>query len=240
MKKRVKVASIGATVGLALLLMAAASCDHVQAAAQAANKYDNALKAFVHSEIVLHDQGKISDATHVEMLNAEKLGSKAGHDIDSALLLAAKGSDASSYIDLAEQDFDAFAMAVAKDPATKDALTSAANVVGDALKNTLSLIKQIKTTSQNRSPSKLPFAMLLPLMGFAAVGGAVAGVAKVAQLLTLITSLEPVAFDAILAFATSLKGKTTEEIVAMNESILSDVDTTIQQQLDLQKPSQSS
>jgi hypothetical protein len=62
------------------------------------------------------------------------------------------------------------------------------------------------------------------------------GITQVVSLLNLAVQLEPVAFDLVTKLATSLKGKTTEEVLAMNEAIFSKVEATAQAELNKQVP----
>jgi hypothetical protein len=192
----------------------------------------------------------ISDATHVSIIHAEQAASKAGHDLDAAVGLANNGADPSQYVSLAQQSFDAMVTQInIGDVATQQKLMLLAQGAGDALKNAISLIQALRAakapagtpapapapaptpapanpapaTNTSQSGHHLPlWAFLVLPLGAAAFSSA----AGILQLLTIITQLEPVAFQLILSFATSLKGKSEADIVALNEALFNKVDTT--------------
>jgi len=80
--------------------------------------------------------------------------------------------------------------------------------------------------SQNGHPGLFWAMCLLPMMGLVAIS-----VPQAIQLLQIAIELEPVAFDLVARFARSLKGKSTEEILAMNESLFSKVEQTANDEL---------
>lgn len=202
----------------------------------------------------------ISDLTHINILHSEKAASKAGRDLDAAIALADAGADPSEYVKLAQSSFDDLIMQLGPviDGPTHDKLILAAQVAGDALKNAISLIEALRaskpaavvapavltphrapdpavpvvTNLSTRNSHGLPLWVLgLPLIGLAAGAGALAGLDATVKLLGIIVTLEPVAFDLIVKFATSLKGKSTAEILAMNEQIFGKVDATADAEL---------
>lgn len=223
-------------VAVALLCLATTACKVTATdAATAVNKYAISLQGFHDAEQTLHETNKadgtpvVSDALHFEIIGAEQTAVKAGKSLDAAITVAANGGDVSSYITVAQNAYDDLISTVKADPDTLQALTLSIHVAGDALKNAISVLNALKnktaaplpTTSHN---SGLAFALwvtfLLP-MGLAA-GGGIGGLVtaqNIVQLLQIVVAIEPVAFDLVLKLASSLKGKSTEEILAMNESI---------------------
>jgi hypothetical protein len=218
-------------------LLSGFACNQAKSASVAVNKYANSLSKFQDAEIQQHNDGKVDDATHRSILNYEKIAAKAGRNLDQAILLANTGGDAQQYIDQANNSFnDLVGAIVTKDEATKKTLQALADVSSALLKNAISLIKAITpqnqpkpTSSPNNGAPSLVFAMLsLFLVGMAAGGG---GLQSALDLLLAVTKLEPIAFDLILNLAKSLAGKTTEEVLAMNETIFGKVEQTADDEL---------
>jgi hypothetical protein len=256
MKRAVKV-SVGMSSIVVLCLVLSACPVTSQDCANAVNKYANTLQQFQNAEITLHTSmgadgvtPLISDATHKEILQGEIAASTAGHNLDAAISLASQGADPSQYVTLAQSSFDAMVAAInVADPATQQKLQTAAKVAGDALANAISLIQTLKAatpaavtpavapakTSSNHNPIPL-WMFLFPVAGLAIAGASIT-LNGTLQLISLLASLEPEAFSLVLAFTTSLKGKTTAQIVAMNETLFNSVDATAQQQLNLTAPS---
>ncbi len=217
--------AIGALLATCIVLSACPTSNAVQNASNAVNKYASTLSAFQDAEITLHNSAKISDSTHHSILEAELVAAKAGHELDAAIAVASHGNDPSQYIDVATQAFSAMEATVNGDSVSKQELTLTVEAAGAALKNAITLINALRSKPV---PATWLWALcLLPLMGMAATIDAT----QVIQLLQIAIQLEPVAFDLITKFATSLKGKTTEEILAMNESLFSKVEQTAQDEL---------
>lgn len=258
MKRTVKLGI--ATSGIAILCLIMAACVvTAKDCANGVNKYANALSAFQDGAIKLHDQKLIADPVYVNILHAEKAASKAGRDLDAGIALAVKGADPKEYVTLAQAAFDDMLLQLDSvvDPATQDKLNLSAQLAGDALKNAISLIEALRaskptivqlvphsperppdpgtpvvTNLSTRSPHSLPlWVFSLPLIGLVAGAGVLAGVDATLKLLQVVVTLEPVAFDLILKFATSLKGKSEAEILAMNEQIFGKVDATADAEL---------
>jgi len=232
MKQRLKL-SIGITTLLGACFVLAACPNAVQDASNAVNKYANTLSAFQDAEIKLHDAGKISDAKHVSILQAEIVAAKAGHDLDAAIAVASKGNDPAQYVDVATKSFDDMIAITNTDPTGNQELALVANTASAALKNAISLIQALRANPPKANgPASVPMwaLWLLPFM-FAA--GAVGGVqlTQAVALLQIVMQLEPVAFDLIVKLAASMKGKTADEILAMNESLFSKVEQTAQDEL---------
>jgi hypothetical protein len=228
---------------IACLCLILAACKVTsQNCADAVNKYANTLSAFQDAEIQMHDQKKVSDSTHLTILEAEKLASHAGRDMDAGILLASTGADPTKYIALAEKTYADLSTIVYADASANQGLSTLLSAAGAALKNAISLITALRSQTPSSAPApavakpasytshNMPHQMplwpftILPLMGLAAIGG---GLAAAAQLLQILMQLEPVAFDLVVKFATSLKGKSTAEILALNESLFDKIDSTI-------------
>src|SRR6185312_331103 len=128
-------------VAIAAICLALAACpnqDAVKSASAAVNKYANALSAFQDAEIKLHDAGKVRDAQHKEILDAELYASKAGRSLDAAIAVAAKGNDPKAYIDVAEKAANDLIRAVGSDANTYEHLQLTITGVSDALQNAIS------------------------------------------------------------------------------------------------------
>lgn len=237
MKKQLKLTfAVVPLIVACIILSACPTSNAVQDASNAVNKYANTLSAFQDAEITLHNSAKISDSTHHSILEAELVAAKAGHELDAAIAVASHGNDPSQYIDVATQAFTAMEATVNGDSTSKQELSLTVEAAGAALKNAITLINSLRSSKPSPSVPKADNQLnyswlwalgLLPLMGMAATFDG----AQVIQLLQILLQLEPVAFDLITKFATSLKGKTTEEILAMNESLFSKVEQTAQDEL---------
>lgn len=219
----------GAWVSLAaalVLICAGFSCStSVKSAAVGVNKYAESLSHLQDAEITAHNAGSVDDATHKQILEAEKLASKAGHELDTAIALAAQGADASQYVDAAQNTFNDLLDVI--NPTNKQELVLLAQASGALLKNAISLIHAIHPAPVKPSPAGLAFWM----MGFGLIGMAAIDVNGVIQLLNLVVSLEPAAFDLVLKLTQSLQGQSTDQVLAMNEAIFGKVDATADAEL---------
>jgi hypothetical protein len=217
-------------LAIALSLINASSCGTSAAtAATAVNKYANSLSAVQDAEIKWHGLGKIDDVSHIKFQKDMKTASTAGKSLDAAITLAAQGADSSMYVTAAEKAFtDISADIHFSDPATQMELTTLVQAAGDLLQNSIALIHQIKGNPSPIKPSPaapggLALFLGFGVMGFAAIG---VGLSDAVKLLSLITTLEPIAFNLILQLAQSMKGKSVEEIVALNEQLFGKVNST--------------
>lgn len=230
--KRLK--AITLVVGIAAIVMLCAGmtdCTGAKSASVAVNRYYESLKHVQQAEIAVHEAKKIEDGQHVTIQKAIKLASQAGRKLDTAIALAAQGADYEAYIDEANKTFDE-AIALVK-PLNANDLTLAVDTATSLLKNAISSIRAIKAQTQGQpAPAKpspgLAFWLAFPVLGLAAGAGAggLALGAAVLQWLGLAVQLEPYAFDLALKFATSLKGKTLEEVQALNLKLADDIEAT--------------
>lgn len=212
-----------ASVLTALILLSGWSCQQAKSAAVAVNRYGESLSHFQDAEITAHTQGKVDDATHGKILNAEKVAAQAGHNLDAAISIANSGGDPGQYVDVAQKAYNDLIGLV--NSTNQQNLMVLGQAAGDLLKNAISLIQTIKP--QPKAPATWMF-LSFGVLGFAAVG---ASLASVVQLLNLITALEPAAFDLIVKLAQSLQGKSTEEVLALNEQLFTKVETTADDEL---------
>jgi len=226
------------------------SCDKPKAAAVAVNKYAEALSHFQDAEIKWHDIGekavaacklrggaagecaklvKVDAATHHKILVAEKAAAQAGRNLNAAITLANNGGDPTLYVDAAQNTFDdLLAVVKADDPQAQQELTSLAGAAGALLKNAVSVIQAIKKADLNPGGTFPGLAFLF--LGLT-LAGATVSLGKVLELLNALVELEPIAFDLVLKLSRSLKGKTTEEVVAMNEAIFGKVEAVADAEL---------
>jgi hypothetical protein len=226
-------AQVAALTLMCLAMMAVGSCNKAHTAANAVNKYAEALSHFQDAEIKAHNAGRVDDATHRKILEAEKAAAVSGKNLDAAILIANQGGDASSFIDLADKGFtDLVAVIDAKDPQTQQELSTLANLAGALLKNAIVLIHQIKPSATPAPVTPAPGLAFTFLIAGAAIAGATGSLAGILALLNLVATFEPIALDLVLKFAQSLKGKTTEEIVAMNEQLFGKVIATADAELE--------
>lgn len=211
------------------ILLCGFSCEQsAQSAATAVNKYAESLSHFQDAEIIAHTNKLVSDEDHRRILEGEKIASKAGQDLDAAIVLAGQGADTSAYIATAEKAFaDLLDVVKSTNQANLQLLAQAA---GDVLQNAITLIQTIKPQKTAAIPVPHPlFGMgFLFLLGMAAMGGGITGAIA---LLNIASQLEPVGFDLVMKFADSLKGKSVDEIVAMNEKLFGKVDATADAEL---------
>lgn len=238
MKKKVTVgAAIGGIVVLCLILSACPVTS--QNCAAAVNRYANTLDAVANGAKTLHDEGKVNDNQYRQVLEGEKAAITSGKELDQAILLADTGADPSKYVDLAQKSYDDLKVYVGADPVTKASLDAVVKTAGAALDNAITLIRTLRDnkaaagavkTGSNKPSPRIPWAFYMPLFGMAAIG-ALGGIAKAAQLLSLVADLEPIAFNLIVNFATSLKGKTTQELVTMNEAMFAKTEALVDSEL---------
>lgn len=228
MKKSIRYGAVVSLAAVLVLLTAGFSCNQAKSAAVAVNRYAESLSHFQDAEITAHDAGSVDDATHRQILEAEKLAAKAGQELDTAIALANQGADYSQWIDNAQKTFDDL-LAVVK-PTNKQDLVLLAEATGALLKNAISLIQAVHP-AQAPAPAQhsgTGLAMILMSLG---VFGMAFSVSDALKLLTLITALEPAAVDLVLKLAQSLQGKSTDEVVAMNEALFGKVDTVADQEI---------
>ena len=219
---------------LCLAMMGVGSCDKAKSAATAVNKYAEALSHFQDAEIKAHSLGKVDDATHRKIQEAVKAAAGAGKNLDAAILIANNGGDPSQYIDLATKSFgDMVVLIKANDPQTQQSLVVLVQLAGAQLKTAIVLIRQLHAAGVPPPPPSTPkpgIVITFLLLG-AAVAGAAGSLDRILALLNLIATFEPIALDLVLKFAQSLKGKSTEEIVAMNEQLFGKVIATADAEL---------
>ena len=206
-------------------LLGASSCnDSAKTASVAVNKYANSLSSFQDAEIKMHDAGKVDDDMHREILKKEKMAATAGLALDKAIAIASSGGDYSAYIDSAEATFnDLVAQAKANDLQTQQELITYAATAGALLKNAVALIKAIQPAP--KAPGAFWF-MFLPLMAAAALP-----FSKWFELLQIVSTLEPIAFELVTNLAKSLKGQTAEQVLALNERLFNKVTQTADAEL---------
>jgi len=222
MKHR-KIAFVSLVLALAVLCSGWA-CQQTKSAAVAANRYANALSDFQDAEITAHKDGKVDDATHVKIQSALKAAAEAGSNLDKAIEIAQNGGDPTQYVDLAVTTFNELDAVV--QPTGNQGLATLSAALGDLLKNAVTLIQAIHGASVP-APAKPSggLALWLTLGGLGVFGMAI-DLNGIIGLLTLITQLEPEAFDLIVKLATSLKGQTTEQVLALNEQLFGKVQQT--------------
>lgn len=213
-----------ASVLTALILLSGWSCQQAKSAAVAVNRYGESLSHFQDAEITAHTQGKVDDDTHERILKAEKVAAQAGHNLDAAISIANSGGDPTQYVDVAQKAYNDLIGLV--NSTNQQNLIVLGQAAGDLLKNAISLIRTIKPQPKP-APGTWMFVSF-GVLGFAAAG---VGLFQAIQLLTLITALEPVAFDLLLKLAQSLQGKSTEEVLALNEQLFTKVETTADEEL---------
>ena len=238
-KKALLIGPISAITVACVMLAACPNNNQVKQAADAVNRYGTTLSSLQDAEIQLHSEGKVPDDLHVKILNAEKVAAKAGHDMDAGIEVASKGNDPSQYTDVASQTFQDLVNAIKLNPQTQQGLQLAITTADAALKNAITMIQQLRASKPSpatpapTSPSGLAIWLLVAgLFPMMAAGGDInVTIGGAVKLLNLIMELEPVAFDLIMKLATSLKGKTTEEILAMNEQLFTKVETTADAEL---------
>jgi hypothetical protein len=234
-----------------LVITACPNNDQVKTAADAVNRYGTTLSSLQDAEIQLHSAGKVPDAIHAKILQSEIIAAKTGHALDAGISVASKGNDPSAYIDAAKGSFDDLLSAINLDPNTKQGLELAANAANSALQNAVTLIQQLKaskpspatpapaapaSTPTTPAPSGSAIWLLFAIGFFPMMAAAGVEITQVVSLLNLAVQLEPVAFDLVMKLTTSLKGKTTEEVLAMNEAIFSKIEATAQAELNKQVP----
>lgn len=222
--KRVKVvAGISLIIVAALILAACPAKD----AAVAVNRYGTSLSAFQDAVQTAHDQGAVDDVTYRKLLNDEKLAAKAGQDLDAAITIASQGGDYTEYITSAEASFGDLVNAIR--PTNSQGLLALAKASGDLLENAISLIRSIKGAPPSK-PSPLGNSLAVWLLGLGVFGMAIQ-LPEVLQLLALASALEKPAFDLVVKLATSLKGQTTDQVLALNEQIFGKVEATADAEL---------
>lgn len=239
--------SIAVSVVLAMCVVLSACKVTSDQVAAGVNKYALSLQAFQQAELDLHGSqpSVVPDVVHYKIVELEITAAKAGHDLDAAIQVASTGGDISQYIDVANKTFDDVLQVLKLAPDADQKMQTAAQAASDALKNAISLIQALKAehpspaptpapTGQNHVPLTLLFAFFMPLMAAGASG--LVSAANIVTLLQVILQLEPIAFDLILKLATSLKGKTAAEILAMNESIFTSVETIAEAELAKKPP----
>lgn len=229
MRTRSQMKRLAPICGLAVILalcLGASTCNKAHAAADANHKYAVSLDSFQQAEIKEHSNGKVDDALHIQIQEAVKAASESGKALDQGILLASKGADAGEYIQKASESFNQLSGLIKfKDPTTQQVLSDLVKASSDLLQNAITLIQQLRSENATKAPAPSGmafFLLMFPLLGMAAVTGAGAALALVGQIL----ELEPIAFTLVANLVQNLKGKTTEEIVAMNEQIFSKISST--------------
>lgn len=231
-KKSIRISiAVVALMAACVVITACPNKDAIKSASDAVNRYGTTLSSLQDAEITLHTDGKVPEAAHVAVLHAEIMAARAGHSLDAGIGVAAKGGDPAQYVDLASQSLKEMLDVINADPVTKQNLALAANAADAALKNAITLIEALRANAKPSPATPAPTAptamwLFLAMGMFPMMAAAGVGITGVIQLLNLIVQLEPVAFDLIVKLATSLKGKSTEEILAMNEAIFNKVEQT--------------
>lgn len=232
-KRKVAVFTAVQLAGISCILlftMAASKCDSSHAAANAVNKYANSLSAVQKAVIQAKANGQVDAATDIKIEQAIVVASHAGRNLDTAIGLALQGASTNQYIDAANGAFqDLVGLLKSNDPATQQALDTVANASAALLKNAISLVLAIKPANQSSIPvHHYPYGLwllgcFLPMM---AAAGASTPLSKIVSLLNNILTLEPVAVDLIVNLAQNLQGKTTDQIIAMNEQLFGTIEQT--------------
>lgn len=204
-------------------------------AAVAVNKYLTLLSTLQDGEIVAHKDKSVSDDFHVKFQKAIKDANQGGNELNRGVIVAAKGGDPTGYIDVADSSYEDLLNLVGQ--SNNAALKATGKLASDAIKNAITLIKQIKAnappppmpavTGKNVSPVA-PHGSLRWMFAMMALG--LAGMAitpeGVDTIVSLVTDLEPVAFNAVVNFIQSLKSKSVDEVTAMNQELIDKIDST--------------
>jgi hypothetical protein len=142
MIKKMKAAAV--TLSVAILMFALAGCpngDPYQQATTAVHKYAVSLQDFQSAEIKAHRDldasGKpfIDDDLHRTLETDIKAAAHAGADVDTGILTAKRGGDASAYVDAAFTTVDKVTadVALVKDPIKRQALSLSIKAARDIL-----------------------------------------------------------------------------------------------------------
>lgn len=212
-----------------VVLVAGFSCDKsAKSAAVAVNRYAESLSHFQDACMTAHGQGQIDDSTYRKILGAEKSAAIAGQHLDAAIAIASQGGDYSQYIAEANRSFADLMSAV--NASNKQDLILIAQGISSVLQNAITLIQQIKAQIPAKPAGAGGLAFWLTMGGLPVLGMAVDANA-VLRLLQLILALEPAAFDLVAKLTESLTGKTTEEVLAMNDTLFGKVVAEADQEL---------
>jgi len=84
-----------------ILLMGMSKCDRYAKTGQLARDFAAGVSAFQQAEIVMHNQGKISDPEHVAIQDAILQTAQAGKDLDRAINQVHSAPDARAALDAA-------------------------------------------------------------------------------------------------------------------------------------------
>lgn len=141
---------IGAIALTMALVIFCAGCP-AKDAAVAVNRYAESLSHLQDAEIVAFNNGTIDGPTHGTILRAEKLASKAGRDLNSAIKIASAGGDVAQYTDAALKGYSDLVLALK--PTNNQSLIVLGNAAGDLLKNAITMIEQLKAQAKP-SPAK--------------------------------------------------------------------------------------
>jgi hypothetical protein len=233
---RRRIALTALLVGL-IVIASGFSCQKAKTAAVAVDRYADSLSTFQDVAKQQHDKGRINDQNYANLLKSEKEASHAGRDLDQAILLANNGASFSQQVDAAQLAFNDMAGLIGgvKNPEAVAALQAAVAISAGLLKDAILLIQQVKPPAPG-APVKAPAAMWL--MGLGLIGmaagagdGVSAGILVALGILKEIAELEPIGLQAVLNFTRSLKGMTTEEVIALTESKFDKIDKTADDEL---------
>lgn len=84
---------------IAVILMAAGQCDKYRKTGQLARDFAAGVSAFQQTEIVLHQQGKIDNAEHLQIQGAILEVAQDGKKLDAAINLVHSAPDAKTALD---------------------------------------------------------------------------------------------------------------------------------------------
>lgn len=209
MKKAVRITLVTLVAGLVLLTAACPANDAV-------NKYLNTLTAVQKGEIVAHNDKEVDDTFHIQFQQYMKVGFTTGGDLDRCAAIQVQGNDSADCIDAAQEAFNNISAAVNSKSNPK--LQALASVAGAALKNAITVIRGLKSQPPPAKPSPSSgFAFWLMGLGLL---GLVVDVDAVANLLKLVADEEPVFFEWITNMIKGNKGKSAEELRAMNQTLI--------------------
>lgn len=227
-----KLAVRGGVLSVLLLAVITFAACPAKDAANAVNKYADALDALQKAEITLHDNKTVSNDFHVRFQRAIKLAAQSGVNLDQAILIADKGGDPSGYVDVADSSFEQVLALV--NPSNQDTLVTLGKVASDALKNAISLVEAIKPQPPAPAPSQPSsggMALLIAICGGGLFGTVLVSTDGIISLLQAVVQLEPIAFDLIVKLAQSLKGKSVEEITALSDKLFANIEQTADDQI---------
>jgi hypothetical protein len=226
-------------IAIFCLILAACPAD-TQKAAQANHAYLVSLSNFQDAEIVLHNDGKVSDAVHLSIVKAEKVANHEAQNLDACIAAKMQGLPIDTCIDKATNAFNDLITALNLDPTVKQSLQTLADASDAALKTAIVFIKDIKSTqakpnpaqSQQHMPISLLWAFALPMMAAGTGGVGLIGdrANAILAIVQMILKMEPIAAQALAQFLES-KGRDTAAILALNKELEDKIDATADAEL---------